>query len=163
MGIGDVTCPICPAAVEAMKKRPTTRATLHISRIWSRTGLRMATPGQCRRRLYVAWSKRGYRRDFRSDGAKAIQATIGDIISTECRVAVTDPVYPVYVDTNVMAGRAGTPTPDGCWSRISYLPYSRKCIHTGSPDRQPPDVIYLKLPKQSNRHDSTPRRTRPMG
>ena len=46
---------------------------------------------------------------FVSDGAKSDTGNIGDILASDTRVAMTDPVYPVYIDTNVMAGRAGTP------------------------------------------------------
>ena len=67
-------------------------------------------------------------------------------LSADCRIAVADPVYPVYVDSNVMAGRAGTLGPDGRWSRIVYLP----CTAEGGfkpdlPDERV-DVVYLCSP-----------------
>ncbi|WP_289740729.1 LL-diaminopimelate aminotransferase [Muribaculum intestinale] len=147
MGIGDVTCPICPAAVEAMKKAADDQSdpsTFH--------GYGPEQGYEWLRRAIAEgdYMSRGVNVDideiFVSDGAKSDTGNIGDIISTECRVAVTDPVYPVYVDTNVMAGRAGTPTPDGCWSRISYLPCIAENAFIPALPTDSPDVIYLCYP-----------------
>ena len=82
---------------------------------------------------------------FVSDGAKSDTGNIGDIFSTECKVAVTDPVYPVYIDTNVMSGRAGSLT-DGKWSRIEYLPCSEENSFVPSLPAMAPDIIYLCYP-----------------
>lgn len=123
MGIGDVTRPLCPAVVDALHRAVDDEAhgeTFHgygpeqgydflVSKIvdydYRRHGIEVAEDEV-----------------FVSDGAKSDTGNIGDILSTANRVAVTDPVYPVYIDTNVMAGRAGQLGADGRWSAIEYLP-----------------------------------------
>ena len=59
---------------------------------------------------------------FVSDGAKSDTGNIGDIFSLDNKVAICDPVYPVYVDTNVMSGRSGEKDENGKWSNIYYMP-----------------------------------------
>ena len=81
-----------------------------------------------------------------SDGAKSDTGNIGDILSAGNRVAVTDPVYPVYVDTNVMAGRAGHLLPSGRWSDIEYLPAVAENGFVPDLPAGHPDVIYLCYP-----------------
>lgn len=69
---------------------------------------------------------------FVSDGAKSDCGNIGDIFGIDNVVAVCDPVYPVYVDTNAMTGRAGEYNEDtGRWSKLVYMPHSGQCIYTG--------------------------------
>lgn len=82
---------------------------------------------------------------FISDGAKSDCGNIGDILSTDNSVGVTDPVYPVYVDSNVMCGRAGIPTEKG-WSNIVYMPCSAdNNFKPQIPDRKI-DLLYLCYP-----------------
>ncbi len=83
---------------------------------------------------------------FISDGAKSDTGNIGDILAIADKVAVTDPVYPVYVDTNVMAGRAGHLLPDGHWSNIIYLLCTAANDFVPSLPSERPDVIYLCYP-----------------
>ena len=74
---------------------------------------------------------------FISDGAKSDIGNIGDILSMQNRVAVTDPVYPVYIDANVMGGRAGNIAKDGQhWDNIIYIP----CISENNFIPEPPSV-----------------------
>ncbi|MCM1483006.1 MAG: LL-diaminopimelate aminotransferase [Muribaculaceae bacterium] len=147
MGIGDVTRPICDAAVRGMLD-----AVEHLAHEDSFHGYgpeqgyaflrsRIAEYDYQRRGIYI-----GIDEIFVSDGAKSDTGNIGDILSASCRVAVTDPVYPVYVDTNVMAGRAGTLTPDGHWSRIEYLPCTAANAYVPALPTEAPDVIYLCYP-----------------
>ncbi len=83
---------------------------------------------------------------FVSDGAKSDTGNFGDILSADNTVAVTDPVYPVYVDTNVMAGRAGI-LADGAWSKIQYLPVTAaNGFIPQLPEGDVPDIIYLCYP-----------------
>lgn len=85
---------------------------------------------------------------FVGDGAKSDTGNIGDIFAADARVAVCDPVYPVYVDTNVMAGRAGELGADGRWSRLIYLPCTAEngfCPELPPPGQEP-DLIYLCFP-----------------
>ena len=126
MGIGDVTCPICPVAVEAMVNAANEQgnaATFH--------GYGPEQGYQWLRQAIVDgdYRSRGIHMDideiFVSDGAKSDTGNIGDILSADCRVAVTDPVYPVYVDTNVMAGRAGNRRRGDLLPRPRSLPSQR--------------------------------------
>lgn len=82
---------------------------------------------------------------FISDGAKSDTGNIGDLLDSQCVVAVTDPVYPVYIDSNVMAGRAGE-LHNGMWSRIQYLPCNEANQFIPSLPESRPDVIYLCYP-----------------
>lgn len=148
MGIGDVTLPLCPAAIEAMHKAVDDEgdsATFH-----------GYGPEQGYPFLREAIAKNDYRERgididaseiFVSDGAKSDTGNFGDILSEDAVVAVTDPVYPVYVDTNIMAGRAGEL--DGtAWNRIVYLPVTAENgFEPALPaDGTVPDVIYLCYP-----------------
>ena len=83
---------------------------------------------------------------FVSDGSKSDSGNIGDILSIKNKVAVTDPVYPVYVDTNAMAGRAGDYKEDGKWSDIVYIPCTIDNNFVPALPKEKPDVIYLCYP-----------------
>ena len=82
---------------------------------------------------------------FVSDGAKSDCGNIGDIFSVENRVAVCDPVYPVYVDTNVMAGRSGAFV-NGGWSNIIYMPCTAENGFLPKIPEEKADIIYLCFP-----------------
>ena len=146
MGIGDVTRPLCPAAIEALHKAVDDESH---ERTFHGYG-----PEQGYAFLREAIAEHDYRARgldiaadeiFVSDGAKSDTGNIGDILSTTCRVAVTDPVYPVYVDTNVMAGRAGSLN-DGRWSEIIYLPCTADNGFIPAFPSKRPDIIYLCYP-----------------
>lgn len=146
MGIGDVTSPVCKAAVDAMH-----RAVDDESRMETFHGYG-PEQGYAFLRDKIAeydYKARGIDVDaseiFISDGAKSDTGNIGDILAADCRIAVTDPVYPVYVDTNVMAGRAGELV-DGHWSRIEYLPCTAENDFVPALPEKAPDVIYLCYP-----------------
>lgn len=85
---------------------------------------------------------------FLSDGSKSDTGNIGDILGLDNIVMVTDPVYPVYVDTNVMSGRAGELGTDGMWTRIMYNPTTMENNFkpTLPGEDEVPDVIYLCYP-----------------
>lgn len=83
---------------------------------------------------------------FVSDGSKSDTGNIGDILGLENIVAITDPVYPVYVDTNVMAGRAGSMASDGTWSNLVYLPCTAENNFVPSLPNQKIDIVYLCYP-----------------
>lgn len=147
MGIGDVTRPICPAAIEAMHRAvddQNAAATFH--GYGPEQGYAFLT-GEIAR---VDFEERGIPMStseiFVSDGAKSDSGNIGDILSIADKIAVTDPVYPVYVDTNVMAGRAGELGPDGRWSNIEYLPCTSANGFIPALPVGNPDVIYLCYP-----------------
>ncbi|WP_297241362.1 LL-diaminopimelate aminotransferase [uncultured Flavonifractor sp.] len=148
LGIGDVTRPLVPAVTQAMHQAVDEMATV--------TGFHGYGPEQGYAFLREAIAKEDYQARgadiapdeiFVSDGAKRDCGNIGDILGVDNVVAVCDPVYPVYVDTNAMAGRAGHYDGDkGRWDRLVYMP----CVAENgfSPDipSQPVDLIYLCFP-----------------
>ncbi len=147
MGIGDVTRPLCPAVIDALHKAVDDEGSAERFHGYG--------PEQGYRFLAACIAQHDYRdrgiamdedEIFISDGAKSDTGNIGDILSTANRVAVTDPVYPVYVDTNVMAGRAGRLLPDGCWSNIEYLRCTADNCFVPSLPKTDPDIIYLCYP-----------------
>jgi len=83
---------------------------------------------------------------FVSDGTKSDTANIQEIFAAECVIALTDPVYPVYVDSNVMAGRAGRAEATGRYDRLVYLPCTEANGFTPAPPDRPVDLIYLCYP-----------------
>ena len=147
LGIGDVTIPLCQAAIEAMHTAVDDEANAATFRGYG--------PEQGYPFLRDAIAEHDYRARgveiapdeiFVSDGAKSDTGNIGDILATSNRVAVTDPVYPVYVDTNVMAGRAGTPMPEGGFSRVIYLPVTAENGFVPELPEEKADIIYLCYP-----------------
>lgn len=148
MGIGDVTLPLCPAAIEAMHKAVDDEGA---SATFHGYGPEQGYPFLREAIAVHDYKSRGIDIDpseiFVSDGAKSDTGNFGDILSTDNTVAVTDPVYPVYVDTNVMAGRAGNLS-DGAWSKIQYLPVTaaNNFVPEIPGDDNIPDVIYLCYP-----------------
>ncbi|HAJ73952.1 MAG TPA: LL-diaminopimelate aminotransferase, partial [Lachnospiraceae bacterium] len=84
---------------------------------------------------------------FVSDGAKCDSGNIQEIFSADSRIAVCDPVYPVYVDSNVMAGRSGEWDPEkGCYKNIIYMPCTEENAFAPEFPKEDPDVIYLCYP-----------------
>ena len=84
---------------------------------------------------------------FVSDGAKCDSGNIQEIFSIDNKIAVCDPVYPVYVDTNVMAGRTGTYDPSTeTWSDVIYMPCTAENDFVPDFPKEEPDIIYLCFP-----------------
>ena len=148
LGIGDVTRPLVPAVIEAMHKA--------VDEMGRKETFRGYGPEQGYDFLRNAivegdFASRGVDitmdEIFVSDGAKSDCGNIGDIFSTDNVVAVCDPVYPVYVDTNAMAGRAGEYLADQeKWSNIYYMPTTAENGFVPQlPDRDV-DLIYLCFP-----------------
>lgn len=146
LGIGDVTRPLAPAVVEALHK-----ATQEMGEQASFRGYGPYGGYDFLRDLIAEYDyrSRGIQIDtdeiFVSDGAKSDVGNFQELFSTESIVAVTDPVYPVYVDSNVLAGRAGHKE-DGRWSRIVYLPCLPENDFTPGLPQKRPDMIYLCYP-----------------
>lgn len=146
LGIGDVTRPLAPAVIEALHMAVNDMADPKTFHGYG--------PEQGYSFLRDVIMEYDYREKgitispdeiFISDGAKSDVGNFQELFDGNCVVAVTDPVYPVYVDSNVMSGRAGD-IKDGQWSKIVYLP----CIKQNNfeppfPDRIP-DIIYLCYP-----------------
>lgn len=147
MGIGDVTLPLPDASVDAMIKAAEEQR--------DQATFRGYGPEQGYLFLREAIRVNDYATHdieietdeiFVSDGAKSDTGNIGDIFSTQNKVAVTDPVYPVYVDTNAMSGRAGQPETSGSWSNIVYLPCKEENNFIPDLPKERVDLIYLCYP-----------------
>ncbi|MDN4753480.1 LL-diaminopimelate aminotransferase [Porphyromonadaceae bacterium W3.11] len=83
---------------------------------------------------------------FVSDGAKSDTANITDLFGNDVKIAITDPVYPVYVDSNVLAGRGGLLKDNGRWSNFIYLPCNRENGFVPPLPEEHVDLIYLCYP-----------------
>lgn len=147
LGIGDVTLPLPHACIEAMK-----RATEEMAHPETFRGY---GPEQGYPFLVEAIIENDYKQHgidisadeiFVSDGSKSDTGNIGDILAKSNRVAITDPVYPVYLDTNVMAGRAGNLQENGVWSNIVYLPCTVSNGFIPDLPKEHVDVVYLCYP-----------------
>ena len=146
LGIGDVTQPLPPASIEAMLKALTEMGTPVTFRGY---GPEQGYDFLRKAILQNDYETRGVQLElheiFISDGAKSDCGNIGDILGIQNTVAITDPVYPVYIDSNVMSGRAGV-WENGRWSRINYLPCNQENRFIPSLPAQPADIIYLCYP-----------------
>lgn len=146
LGIGDVTQPLPKASVEAMHKA--------VDEMASKATFRGYGPEQGYDFLIDAILKNDYAprgihlepgEVFINDGAKSDTGNIGDILRHDNSIGVTDPIYPVYIDSNVMCGRAGV-LEDGKWSNVVYLPcLSENNFIPAIPDRRI-DILYLCYP-----------------
>lgn len=147
LGIGDVTQPLPPAVIEALH-----RAVDEMARAETFKGYG-PEPGYEFLTELIARHDYGARgvsvapdEIFVSDGAKSDTANIQELFAPDSVVALTDPVYPVYVDSNVMAGRSGNPDKHGRYDRFVYLPCTAENnFQPALPDR-PVDLIYLCYP-----------------
>ncbi|MGM9833667.1 MAG: LL-diaminopimelate aminotransferase [Candidatus Limisoma sp.] len=145
LGIGDVTRPLPRACIEAMHKAVDEMACAATFRGYGPEQgydfLRQAIVDNDYAGLGIDVSE-----VFVSDGAKSDTGNFGDILSQANTVGVTDPIYPVYIDSNVMGGRAGTLADDGHWSDVCYLPCTAdNGFAPQIPDRRL-DVVYLCYP-----------------
>jgi len=148
LGIGDVTQPLAPAVIEAMHK-----AVDEMSKEETFRGYDDNHIGYEFLRNAISendFKTRGVKIDideiFVSDGAKCDTANIQEIFGTDNVVAVTDPVYPVYVDTNVIAGRTGSANEKGQYDRIIYMPCTAENNFVPDIPDKHVDLIYLCFP-----------------
>ena len=148
LGIGDVTQPIAPAIIEAMHK-----AVDEMSRAETFRGYAPDLGYDFLRNAIVENDYKARGCDisadeiFVSDGAKSDSGNIQEIFGVDNRIAVCDPVYPVYVDSNVMAGRTGTYDPvTEMWSNVIYMPCTKENNFVPEFPKETPDMIYLCLP-----------------
>ena len=148
LGIGDVTRPLVPAVIAAMHSAVDEMGTFE--------GFHGYGPEQGYEFLRNAIAEHDYaargmdiqpNEIFISDGAKSDCGNIGDIFGPDNVVAVCDPVYPVYVDTNAMAGRAGDFQEEiGRWSKLVYMPCVEENGFTPELPKEKVDMIYLCYP-----------------
>ena len=147
LGIGDVTQPLVPTVIEGFQKAV---IEMSVESTFKGYGPDQGYPFLIQKIIEHDYRPLGVELSedeiFISDGAKCDTGNIQEIFSLENVIAVTDPVYPVYVDSNVMAGRAGKLQNDGRYSRIVYLP----CTEANGLKPQLPegtvDLIYLCFP-----------------
>jgi LL-diaminopimelate aminotransferase len=147
LGIGDVTRPLPPAVIRALHE-----AADELGRAETFKGYGPET-GYAFLTEQIAAHEYGARgitvapdEIFVSDGTKSDTANIQEIFAPDCVVALTDPVYPVYVDSNVMAGRAGRADTAGRYDRLVYLPCTAENGFSPALPSRPVDLIYLCYP-----------------
>lgn len=148
MGIGDVTRPLPDAVIKAMHDAVD---EMSVAETFKGYGPEQGYQFLVEKIIANDLNPRGLdiKTDevFVSDGSKSDTGNIGDILSIKNKVAVTDPVYPVYVDTNAMAGRAGNfQAESGKWSNIVYIPCTIDNNFIPALPTEKPDVIYLCYP-----------------
>jgi LL-diaminopimelate aminotransferase len=146
-GIGDVTEPLPAAVITAMHKA--------VEEMGVRETFKGYGPEQGYEWLRAAIAKNDYRDHglevaddevFVSDGSKCDTGNILDIFGSRNRIAVSDPVYPVYVDTNVMAGHTGDANDAGTYAKLIYLPCTARNGFIPEPPKRAVDLIYLCSP-----------------
>ena len=146
-GIGDVTEPLPRAAVDAMHAA--------VEELGHRETFRGYPPYEGYEFLREKIAQNDFRdrgidiaddEIFISDGSKCDCGFILDILGHQNRVAITDPVYPVYVDTNVMAGHTGPAKSDGAYEGIVYLPCTEENEFVPAPPNEHADLVYLCFP-----------------
>ncbi len=148
LGIGDVTLPLAPAIIKALHAA--------VDEMGAAETFRGYAPDLGYDFLRKAIVENDYKARnchieedevFVSDGAKSDSGNIQEIFGPECRIAVCDPVYPVYVDSNVMAGRTGVYNRDTeMWSNVIYMPCTAENNFVPEFPKEAPDIIYLCLP-----------------
>jgi len=146
-GIGDVTEPLPRAVIEAMKRA--------VEELGHRETFHGYGPEQGYEFLRSTIAQHDYRdrkidiaddEIFVSDGSKCDCGYILDILGDQNKVAITDPVYPVYVDANVMAGHTGPARKDGSYEGIVYLPCTAENNFVPEPPKEHVDLVYLCFP-----------------
>lgn len=148
LGIGDVTQPLAPVIIDALHGA--------VDEMADAATFKGYAPDLGYEFLRNAIAKNDYAdrgceiaadEIFVSDGAKCDCANIQEIFSTDNKIAVCDPVYPVYVDSNVMAGRTGTYDPmTERWSDVIYMPCTAENNFAPELPKETPDMIYLCFP-----------------
>ncbi len=148
LSIGDVTRPLAPVIIEAMHRA--------VDEMGVQETFRGYAPDLGYEFLRNAIADGDYKARgcdisadeiFVSDGAKCDSSNIQEIFSTDSKIAVCDPVYPVYVDSNVMAGRTGEYDKEtGMWSNVIYMPCTMENGFSPELPKETPDVIYLCFP-----------------
>ena len=148
LGIGDVTLPLAKAVIDAMHRA--------VDEMSEKETFRGYAPDLGYEFLRKAirdndYASRGIEIQldeiFVSDGAKSDSGNIVDIFSRDNIIAVTDPVYPVYVDSNAMAGRTGEYLKEKeCWSNVVYMPCTSENNFVPALPERTPDIIYICCP-----------------
>ena len=148
LGIGDVTLPLAPAVIERLHSA--------VDEMSKKETFKGYAPDLGYEFLRTAIVENDYKKRgcdigadeiFISDGAKSDSGNIGDIFAQDNKIAVCDPVYPVYVDTNAMSGRTGVyDTATEKWSDVIYMPCTKENGFCPELPEKIPDIIYLCFP-----------------
>ncbi len=147
LGIGDVTQPLPPACIEAMHKAVDELANADTFRGYGpEQGYSFLTDAIIEHNYKARGIDIASDEIFISDGSKSDCGNIQEIFGTDNHVAITDPVYPVYLDTNVMAGRTGTLQEDGHFEGVTYLPCDASNDFAPALPKERVDMIYLCCP-----------------
>lgn len=147
LGIGDVTRPLPPAVINSLHSAVDDMAS---PETFHGYGPEQGYDFLRKAIIRTDYNTRGISLDvdevFVSDGAKSDTGNIGDIFGVQNIVAICDPVYPVYADTNAMAGRAGSYGSDGRWDRLVYMPCTAENGFVPALPEKRADIIYLCFP-----------------
>lgn len=148
LGIGDVTLPLAPAVIERLHSA--------VDEMAKQETFKGYAPDLGYEFLRTAIAENDYKKRgvtiaideiFISDGAKSDSGNIGDIFAIDNKIAVCDPVYPVYVDTNAMSGRTGEyDSAAEKWSNVIYMPCTKENNFVPELPDEIPDIIYLCFP-----------------
>lgn len=148
LGIGDVTLPLCPAVIDRLHS-----AVDEMAKQESFMGYAPDLGYEFLRTTIVENDYKARGCDisadeiFVSDGAKSDSGNIVDIFADDTKIAVTDPVYPVYVDSNAMSGRTGVyDAATEMWSNVIYIPCTSENNFVPEIPKEIPDMIYLCFP-----------------
>ena len=147
LGTGDVTLPLCPAVINAMHRAVDEMAKLESFHgygpeqgyLWLREAI--VKHDYLPRGIHLSTDE-----IFINDGAKGDTGTVSDLIRWDNSMAVTDPIYPVYIDANVMNGRSGTVNEHGEWSNVTYIHCEEQNGFVPQLPSQRVDMIYLCYP-----------------
>lgn len=147
LGIGDVTRPLPQACIEAMHRAVDEMAS---SRTFHGYGPEQGYDFLIEAIIKHDFAPRGISLSpsevFISDGAKSDTGNIGELIRWDNSMGITDPVYPVYVDSNIMCGRSGVLDENGKWSNVTYLPCTEENNFVPEIPNHQVDLIYLCYP-----------------
>lgn len=147
LGIGDVTRPLPPACIQAMHKATDEMARAETFRGYGpEQGYDFLIDTIIKHDFTPRGVSLSSSEIFINDGAKSDTGNIIEILRADNSMGVTDPIYPVYIDSNVMCGRAGDLQPDGKWNNVTYFPCTANNNFIPQlPDRRV-DIIYLCYP-----------------
>ena len=147
MGIGDVSLPLPDASIDAMiKAAEEQRSSATVRGYGPEQGYDFLRKAIVENDFLAKGIQIDMDEVFVSDGAKSDTGNIGDIFDLNNKIAITDPSYPVYVDTNAMAGRAGEPSATGEWTNLVYLSCNAENNFVPQLPTEKVDIVYLCYP-----------------
>ena len=147
LGIGDVTQPLIPAVTEALHRAADEMAHAETFRGYGpERGYSFLRKAIVENDFLTRGIEISEDEVFVNDGAKSDTGNFQELLGKDVRIAVTDPIYPVYIDSNVMGGRTGELGADGHWSNVVYMPCCAENGFVPALPQEDVDVIYLCYP-----------------